>query len=97
MEYLILEHLKRKKKELSDQRLIEIYPNPANDMVTIEFSSSPEMSTRIILVDIHGKYVLTHEVKSLCEILNTQTLAKGMYLIYILRGIRFTATKLIVN
>jgi hypothetical protein len=76
---------------------VDMYPNPANDNVTIRFSSLPEMGTKIELTDMTGKQLIVREVQSTQEILNIQSQPAGMYLVKIIAGNNYQVNKLIKN
>ena len=75
----------------------EMYPNPATDKVTFDFSQLPRNKTRIILTDITGKQLISQNVQSNHEILNIHSIPAGIYLVTIVSGNNQKIEKLIVN
>jgi hypothetical protein len=85
--------------EINELALMEMkmYPNPARDRVSLQFSKLPESGTQIILLDITGKQLLTQEVESDREILNVSTYAPGIYFVRTTMGSDSRVDKLIIN
>lgn len=78
-----------------------VYPNPANEVVNIQFIAQKEGEYRISLIDVVGKEVLT-QVSELSEGENTLTmktdkLAKGLYLIRISNDSQTEIAKLMIE
>jgi endonuclease I len=64
----------------------QLYPNPANDILQINFSGNSTLSnTTLVITDITGKQLLTRVVESKTEIISLTGLSKGMYLLHIYR------------
>jgi hypothetical protein len=76
---------------------INMYPNPANEKVSLKFSSLPENGTKIILTDITGKLVMIHQAESLIEKLNIHSLPSGIYLVKIVSGEDYVVKRLIIS
>ncbi|HYX06972.1 MAG TPA: T9SS type A sorting domain-containing protein, partial [Bacteroidales bacterium] len=76
---------------------VKIYPNPANDKVTLEFRQQPEPGTRIILTDLTGKQLMIQHIKSVVDVLNVQSFPAGIYLIIIESGSNYMVNKLLIN
>ena len=49
---------------------IDMFPNPANNKVTLKYSTLPNAGTKIVLSDITGKQLLSQTVQSTNEILD---------------------------
>jgi hypothetical protein len=69
------------KKESNSTKNIEIFPNPASNILYIRFSSLPENGAKIVLMDVTGKQIFNTEVHSTIEKINTENLSPGIYLI----------------
>ena len=76
---------------------VEMYPNPADNKVTIRFSTLPQKGTKIELTDITGKQLMGRVVQSTREVLDIQSQPAGMYLVKITSGDNYTVNKLIIN
>ncbi|HYQ57716.1 MAG TPA: right-handed parallel beta-helix repeat-containing protein [Draconibacterium sp.] len=76
---------------------IDVFPNPANDNVTVRFSVLPGERTMIVLTDITGKQLLKQEVLSTHENLNVQPYPAGIYFVRIESGNYNKIDKLIIN
>jgi hypothetical protein len=74
--------------------LINIYPNPSNDFVTI--SNLPIGST-IKILDINGKLVYRDETVNLQTSFSTANLVSGIYIVQIQNNGVIANKKLIVN
>jgi hypothetical protein len=62
--------------------LFKLYPNPANQSVTIQFVAEEAYSAMQMMVyDITGKVVITQTVKDNLETININNLTSGMYLV----------------
>jgi hypothetical protein len=73
-----------------------LYPNPANEKVTLKFSDIPEGGLSIFLSDIAGNNLMKHDVNSLVEILDIQALPSGIYFIMV-SGKNSFFKKLLIN
>lgn len=70
--------------EVSDEELINIYPNPAGDYANIQLNF--EGSAKIEIINLLGSVVYTKDVYSsgqLNEVVFVGNLADGMYLLYV--------------
>ncbi len=74
-----------------------MYPNPASKKVTLKFSYLPDPGISILLSDLTGKFWIKHEVNSLFENLDVQTLPSGVYFVKIESGENYSIKKLIIN
>jgi len=61
---------------------IEVYPNPAKEMVTISVNSHEAFSFRIM--DYFGRTLLSGNGKEKCQVSLT-SLSQGLYLVYLLK------------
>ncbi len=82
-------------KGKSDSIDINIYPNPANDKVTISLSSFPQEGTRIMLANAAGKQLQSWQLQSANEILDIQSYSSGFYFIKIQIGDNYRVHKVI--
>ena len=67
--------------EIDNSNTISIYPNPANDFMTISLAAEPTESTTIFIINALGEMVLTEKVTSINTTLNTSNLTNGIYFI----------------
>jgi hypothetical protein len=58
---------------------LSIYPNPVTDQVIVK--SNLTNPARVIIMDASGRTVLSHNLSSSEEVVNTAALAKGMYVL----------------
>lgn len=74
---------------------IEIFPNPASDLLTIENPDQEEISLRII--DMSGRIVLLKDLKATTTI-NISYIKQGIYLLHVYNGSgNFAIKKLIIK
>jgi len=78
-----------------DASKINMFPNPAIDLVNIRFSEFPANGTKIKLRDNIGREMIVKEVQSTQEILDIQALPNGMYIVEIISGEQRVVNKLI--
>jgi len=82
---------------------LKIYPNPANDMVTIDFSLSESIEGRISLVNISGLLVKELVTKSHFNLgfnslnVNISDVSPGVYLISIITSKGFKTERVIIS
>lgn len=75
---------------------INIYPNPANDQITIDFGNLDNVEDwNIKIINILGQEVLSHPMNT--DKINVSELSKGVYIIRISDGINLTDKKFIKN
>lgn len=68
-----------------------VYPNPANDFVTISDANGSEVR----ILDMLGRTLITKSVKSSNETISIDNLNNGMYMIQIVKGGKASTQKLI--
>lgn len=59
---------------------ITIYPNPASDKVTVEFTGAFK-ETNLVLVDIEGQQLLTRQITELKTQIDISSLPRGVYFV----------------
>ncbi|MFL1013506.1 pectate lyase family protein [Flavisericum labens] len=68
--------------ELELESIVQLYPNPAKNSLTIKFKETPQNNTVIQMYDSVGKLIINdYQVKASEEILNLQNLDSGLYFI----------------
>ena len=67
--------------EKAIENVVEVYPNPANDILNIALENNN--NTKINIIDITGKTVLTQELKAQNNIISVQNLESGLYFVEI--------------
>ena len=86
--------------ENAQQLDLSVFPNPANESVTLEFGQSYSNSLRIQLYDTRGREVLKLRPDQLSDKkiqLNTSGLESGLYLLKVQDGKDFYRSKLTVQ
>lgn len=86
---------------------LEIYPNPANEQITIKYQSNANGNSEIQVYDINGNLLNHFQFVSIANSENSLTwnltdsygnkLSAGVYIIKIYDGINLSATKVIVH
>ncbi|MGE0568262.1 MAG: T9SS type A sorting domain-containing protein [Bacteroidia bacterium] len=74
----------------------ELYPNPANEQVTV-YVNDANANTSISVLNALGQVVLTENRVSDKNVINTESLAKGVYFVKVSDGTRSSTTKLIIS
>lgn len=74
---------------------IVVYPNPANDFVTIEYSSDEQVQMSIL--NLSGQIMYEQLLEDVETIIDISSLASGVYLIYVENSISSTVERLLVH
>jgi hypothetical protein len=61
--------------------LVEAYPNPVSDQLTVRVNGSIGANAAIVITDVTGKLISETEVKGPVTTLNMKDVAHGMYMI----------------
>ncbi|MCC6384987.1 MAG: T9SS type A sorting domain-containing protein, partial [Bacteroidia bacterium] len=85
----------------SDLTSLTVYPNPANNHVTVAFNAAESGKYVINLMDVTGRGVAATVVNAQAGInaveFNLDTYAKGMYMIELRSGNSVEKTKLVIE
>ena len=73
---------------------VQVFPNPANDYVTVHVSSGEATAT---LIDMSGRVLNTRRILSTGSSLDLQPLPSGVYFLRIVSGADASLRKLIVK
>ncbi|SHJ13190.1 Por secretion system C-terminal sorting domain-containing protein [Tangfeifania diversioriginum] len=77
---------------------INMFPNPADDQVTVSISNLPtNEKTAVVLSNVAGEIIIRRQVFSSREILNISHLSPGMYFVRTIVGESSDVKKLMVN
>ncbi|HNJ58967.1 MAG TPA: T9SS type A sorting domain-containing protein, partial [Chitinophagaceae bacterium] len=89
---------KKQSPELTLNKNIKLYPNPANKQVYVQLPQSAEINYNIKVTNMVGKIVLQQKATNSTEQLNISKLSKGTYIVEIIdsKGNR-TTEKLVKN
>ena len=82
------------KAYFSDVSSVNVYPNPANDMVVV--SNEDELIDRISILDISGKDLWSENILSNTKLIDLTDLPNGLYSIQVESGNRREVRKLSV-
>ena len=77
------------------ERIFDIYPNPAKDILYVDFVNS-EDKRRFEIYDSFGKLVLNEDISTQHSSLNTQQLTSGIYFYKVISGNNVLQNKLII-
>jgi hypothetical protein len=80
----------------SSKKLIDIYPNPAQDFININFTGL-EGNATVRVFDIYGKQVLQQQTNKTNSQLGISGLSKGIYMVKVLQGETVVSSKKIVK
>ncbi len=67
--------------EATNNNVVSIYPNPANDFMTVSLAAESFNSTTIYIINALGEIVLTEKATSSNTTLNTSNLTSGIYFV----------------
>jgi hypothetical protein len=82
-------------KDIFKNLKIDLYPNPANNIITIRFSELPDEMVKIIIFDMTGREMLSRIVQNTQETFDIEDLKPGMYLVKTELSNSFRTQKLI--
>ncbi len=90
------------KKHISENKVeVGLYPNPAEDILVIEFEADGSEKTAIEILDVNGKVVLKKVLGKVDgrvkEAIDISEQSPGVYLVKIKQGKSFTTEKLIIR
>ncbi|HPT14775.1 MAG TPA: T9SS type A sorting domain-containing protein [Bacteroidales bacterium] len=88
-------------EETAEESILKLYPNPASNLLNVEFNSTTEGTVTMRLLDMTGRLLKLAETK-VAEgentfTLNLENLPDGMYLFVIVQGEYREMKKIIVN
>jgi len=71
---------------------VEVYPNPVNEMVTVEFTNAN--AERVEIMDLTGKVIMTVNVDGISKnIVDVSGLASGLYMMNVIADGKIVASK----
>ncbi|PKP20297.1 MAG: hypothetical protein CVU04_04185 [Bacteroidetes bacterium HGW-Bacteroidetes-20] len=83
--------------EESDLNVMQVYPNPAKDQITIEHSFEIDGSSTLLITNILGEQLLTESINSTSEKINIESLQNGIYFVTLKSKRGSSTKKLIIN
>ncbi|MFN8257553.1 MAG: lamin tail domain-containing protein [Bacteroidales bacterium] len=84
-------------KEIENELICRIYPNPANNKLFIQFESKQVISRQIEIINMDGKIVNSNTAESNLKILDVSDLMDGIYLIKVKEGKKIDVFRFIVK
>ena len=82
---------------IENENQFNIFPNPANDMITVRFSKMPEVGRMIEIADISGRKIASREVHGISEVFLLENPSAGLYFVKSILGKDETVQKLILK
>jgi len=79
--------------EISRELLVEMYPNPADELITVKNANGFELS----IIDLSGRTVMNKKIDSLIENTDISHLKSGFYLVRLTDKTNETIKKLIIK
>lgn len=76
-------------EEKTDPSVLELYPNPTGDFLTVELPYDNHSTSQLTVYDISGKTVLTEKMVGKTARLNTAILRGGYYILWVQQGESF--------
>ncbi len=85
------------KENLSPALNVVLYPNPAGDLINIQFDPATDTETDIMLVDLQGKVLKSDKIGIATSIagFNLQDVPTGIYFIKIMKGKRINIYRVV--
>ncbi len=83
-----------------DTSILSIYPNPANNNITINLQNTPETINSISITDVLGKKVInTQSISDNINLVNLDisTLSKGVYMVKIITNNKLSIVKKLIK
>lgn len=80
--------------EFETPMLLNVYPNPANDVLHI---SGTDDGAQIALVDLSGRMVMAVKSTNETTLLNVSALAQGVYILQVIQGDQMISEKVIIQ
>jgi len=68
-------------KEINSISQINLYPNPSNEIITIDIGNNNINNATLQVVDLLGKVILTEQITSQTTTINLNSYSKGIYLV----------------
>jgi uncharacterized repeat protein (TIGR03803 family) len=81
--------------EVLNESTISIYPNPAHDLLTLEFLAGNQKSATVIIENMFGQVIYETQMNTTTYQINTEHYARGIYLIKV-KSNNETITKKII-
>jgi len=82
---------------LSGALKIKVFPNPSTGRFTVEFSKIPDSGSRIDILDLSGRIILSRQISGSSEEFNLDNQPTGMYIVKTIFGSSQILNKLIIN
>jgi hypothetical protein len=94
--------MKQERRPITSENLFTVFPNPANDIITVQFNAAENTKYSIEVFDIVGKKIMQNEASNLSGMqqiqLSLNDAAKGSYLIsFSVNGERKGSKVLVLN
>jgi hypothetical protein len=77
--------------------LVSVYPNPAKDQITVDFSSLNTSDASVKIMNANGFVVYEAKATSSVESINTSSLNKGMYMVQVSAGDKVSNKKIVIE
>jgi N-acetylneuraminic acid mutarotase len=82
--------------EITADKMIHIYPNPASDFLILSSENIPMFNSKIIITDLKGKEILNFQSRESRIIMNTSGFEEGIYILNLTSASGCYHTKLII-
>lgn len=74
-----------------------VWPNPANDVVTVSLNGAVEDNASVVIYDIQGRTVKQSNLTASANIINVQDLTSGVYFVNVANGAKKEVKKIIIK
>ena len=84
-------------ENLAPKAVVKIYPNPASEMVKLQFESATDAEILLYLLDSQGRLVKTDRIEeaTLQKDLNLEDLPAGVYYLRMIKGTQINVYKVV--
>jgi len=82
--------------EIEQSNTFKMYPNPANDKITLEFTGYPEVNFKLSVYNLMGQLVIQQQLTDPTSEIDIHQLATGMYVIK-MEGKNFSSLRKLIK
>lgn len=83
--------------EINELVTVDVFPNPSQGKFTVRFSELPDTGSKIDVLDLSGRKIVSRLIGETTEEFNLNHLAPGLYLVKSTLGTKETIHKLIIK
>lgn len=84
-------------EDLNKVSMFSLWPNPAQDELNVSFVSGLEKDASVAIYDVQGRLVLSAALTAVDNVINVQSLVKGIYMVTLTNGDKSEVKKVIIK